>query len=117
MGLLVQAPADVVPAADEPFVLVDDVLAVRGVSRRAERVLKLQETTAVDRPIADLFEAVDGSAAGGADLAAALAGATRGGRSTEIVLRPRGIYGVRWWARVGPCAPGPAAVVVLAERL
>jgi hypothetical protein len=120
MGLLLRVADDAAPEGDQAFLVVDDLLMVRGVSRQAEGLMGITETMAIDRHVSDLLEGVD--AAGEADarqgFAAALAAATHGsGGTTELALRPRRTHGVRWWARVAPCAPGPAALVVLLERL
>jgi PAS domain-containing protein len=117
MGLLLRAAASAVPETSEAFVVVDDALAVRAVSRRAEKLLGISETAAIDRHVGDLLEEVGDEEAGTPRLSEALAGATRGSRIGELPVSPRNAFGVRWWARVAPCLPGPAAVVVLVERL
>jgi hypothetical protein len=50
-------------------------------------------------------------------LAALLASALREELPTDhhVVVRPRNTFGVRYWARIGPCGPPSAALVVLAD--
>jgi hypothetical protein len=119
MGLLVQAAKDVVPHPDQAFVLVDEGLAVCGLSRRAERVLRINETMAVGRHVADLLADVQAAAdiEPGRSFMDALAAAVHGQARTEVALRPRRTSGARWWARIVPCEPRPAAMIVLTERL
>ena len=117
MGLLLQAPENAAPTASDPFVVVDRGMAVRAVSRSAERLLGISETTAIDRHVADLIEGADEDLDRSRGLHAAIAGATSSDALAELALRPRGAFGMRWWARIAPCAPGPAALVVLVERM
>lgn len=117
MGLLLRAAAGAVPETGDAFLVVDDAMAVRALSRRAEKLLGISETAAVDRHVGELLEEAADDEAGTPRLSEALAGATRGSRIGELPLSPRNAFGVRWWARVAPCSPGPAAVVVLVERL
>lgn len=112
LGLLLRADDDLAPGVDEAFVVVDDVLALRAVSRRAERLLAISETAAVDRQLGELLVPAD-ALADDAALRAAMLHALAGAAPFSMTVRPRATYGVRYAARVGPCAPGPAALVVL----
>jgi hypothetical protein len=50
------------------------------------------------------------------NLGALVAWAARGDApSSSVVVRPANTYGVRYWVRVGPCGPPPAALLVLAD--
>ena len=117
MGLLLEAAAEVAPAAADPFVVVDGTMAVRAVSRSAERLLGISETTAVDRHVGDLLESVDDEPGRARGLGSAIAAATASDTVGELAVRPRAAFGVRWWARIAPCVPGPSALVVLVERI
>lgn len=112
MGLLLRAPADVAPAATDAFLVVEATLAVGAVSTQAERFLGVAEAHAVHRPVAELIEAPDAEAPG-ESLAAAIMWAARGRGARELVVRPANTFGVRCRARIGPCGPPPAAVIVL----
>ena len=42
--------------------------------------------------------------------------AARGeGEGRRIVVRPSAEFGIRFWARIGPCGPPRAALVVLSD--
>jgi PAS domain-containing protein len=117
LGLLLDAPASVAPSAAEPFLVVDRTLSVCAVSRRAERLLGVTETEAVDRPLTALLLPADteaGTARGMAELVLAAVTGADGGSHSAIV-RPAGEFGVRFQARIGPCGPAPGALVVLAD--
>jgi hypothetical protein len=115
LGLLLEAPAELAPKTADPFLVVDGSLAVCAVSRQAERLLGLQETAAVNRHISELLVPAEAEAPDG-NLAAALISAVRGdGSSRNIVVRPANTFGVRYWARIGPCGPPSAALLVLAD--
>lgn len=116
LGLLLDAPASTVPKPNEAFVVVDGSLAICGLSRRAERLLGVNEVDAVDRRITELLVAADAEASPSrpTGLGELLLAATGGAEDLgSIVLRPADEFGVRFVARVGPCGPTPSAVVIL----
>jgi hypothetical protein len=116
MGLMLQAPADVAPSADDPFVVVDSSLTICAVSRVAEKLLGVAETDAVNRHVGEFLVPADAEAPKGQNLSALVAWATRGDSpSNSVVVRPANTFGVRYWARVGPCGPPQAALLVLAD--
>ena len=42
--------------------------------------------------------------------------AARGpGETHDVVLRPTDEFGIRYWARIAPCGPPRAALLVLAD--
>jgi hypothetical protein len=115
MGLLLEAPVTVAPTPTDPFVVVDRSMAVCAVSREGERLLDVSETDAVNSHIREVLVLADSEAVDGR-LPAILAAAVRGELATEnLVVRPRNTFGVRYWARIGPCGPPRAALVVLAD--
>ena len=86
LGLVLQASSDIAPHADEPFLVIDSTLSVCAVSARAENLLVL------------LVDAASGS-----------------GAPRTAVVRPRQEFGVRFRARIGPCGPPRAALLVLTD--
>jgi len=116
MGLLLQSPADTAPSPKDPFLVVDGSLTICALSRQAEKLLGLSETEVVNRHIADFLVPADAETASGENLASLLAWAARGETPTSnVVVRPTNTFGVRYWARVGPCGPPNAALLVLAD--
>ena len=116
LGLLLDAPAATVPKPNEAFVVVDASLSVCGLSRRAERLLGVNEVDAVDRRVTELLVPADAesdSARPGA-LSELLVAATAGAEDLgAVVLRPADEFGVRFLARIAPCGPSPSALVIL----
>jgi len=116
MGLLIGAPSELAPAPSDPFLLVDSTLSVCGLSALAEELLGVVETKAVNRHINELLVPADAEASGPGDLVNLLVHAARGdGEVHDVVLRPTDEYGIRYWARIGPCGPPRAALMVLGD--
>jgi hypothetical protein len=116
LGLLIGAPPALAPAPSDPFLLVDSTLSVCGMSALAEELLGVSETAAVNRHDNDLLVPADAEASGPGDLVNLLIHAARGdGEVHEVVLRPTDEYGIRFWARIGPCGPPRAALLVLGD--
>jgi hypothetical protein len=116
MGLMVSAPAEAAPAPDDPFVIVDGQLTVCGVSRHAESLMQLRETEAVNRHVSELLVPADIEIAGPESLINLVVDAARGeGEVHHVVLRPSREFGIRFWARICPCGPARAALIVLAD--
>lgn len=109
LGLLIHAPGDLAPQADEPFLLVDTALKICGLSRGAEAALGLAEPAAVGLPLGDVLVTADSELQG----AGWLLGAIGGSGPQRLQLRPAGIFGVRFDARVAPCGPALATLIVL----
>jgi PAS domain-containing protein len=116
MGLLLQAPTDVAPRPEDPFIVIDSTLAVCAVSRQAERLLGVTETQAVNRHVGEFLAPAHAEPAPGENLAAMITASAAGDAVPRtVIVRPNGTYGVRYWARVGPCGPPRAALLVLAD--
>jgi hypothetical protein len=116
LGLLLSAPADAAPSPADPFLLIDGTLSVCAVSRLAEDLLHVRETDAVNRHVTDLLVPADAEASGPESLVNLVVHAARGeGETHDVVLRPADQFGIRFWARVGPCGPPRAALLVLAD--
>jgi hypothetical protein len=114
MGLILRAPPGVAPGPTDAFLVVEATLAVGAVSSEAERFLDVAESHAIHRPVAELIEAADAEAPG-ESLAAAIMWAARGDGIRELEVRPAHTFGVRCRARIGPCGPPRAAVLVFSD--
>jgi hypothetical protein len=116
LGLLLTAPAEAAPSPADPFLLIDGTLSICAVSRLAEGLLHVSETEAVNRHVTDLLVPADAEASGPESLVNLVVHAARGeGETHDVVLRPADEFGIRFWARVGPCGPPRAALLVLAD--
>ena len=114
LGLLIGAPPALAPTPGDSFLLVDSTLSVCGMSALAEELLQVSETDAVNRHVNELLVPADAEVSGPGDLVNLLIHAARGeGEMHEVVLRPTAEYGIRYWARIGPCGPPRAALMVL----
>ena len=118
LGLLIGAPPALAPTPSDPFLLVDSTLSVCGMSALGEELLQVTETDAVNRHVNELLVPADAEGSGPGDLVNLLIHAARGeGEVHEVVLRPTDEYGIRYFARIGPCGPRRAARVVLGGGL
>jgi hypothetical protein len=116
LGLVLQAPADVAPLGTEPFLVIDSTLSVCAVSARAEELLETDETQAVNRHVADFLVPADANAPSAENLLVLLVDAASGsGAPSTAIVRPRQEFGVRYRARIGPCGPPHAALLVLTD--
>jgi hypothetical protein len=114
LGLLLETRADLAPTSSEAFVVIDSALLVQAVSRRAESLLRVSEEMAVNRPAVQLLAPADAEANGPADFASAIIEAASGVDAPRYVfLRPWNTFGVRIRARIAPCGPPRAALLVL----
>jgi hypothetical protein len=113
---MVAAQPGVAPRPDDPFLLVDGQLSICAVSRLAEELLLVSETEAVNSHIGDLLVPADIGVAGPESLINLIVHAARGsGDVHDVVVRPVREFGIRFWARIAPCGPPRAALVVLAD--
>lgn len=116
LGLVLRAPADVAPRAGDPFLVIDSTLSVCAVSAKAEELFGTDETQAVNRHVADFLVPADANAAGADNLLALLVDAASGsGAPRTAIVRLRQEFGVRFRARIGPCGPPHAALLVLTD--
>jgi hypothetical protein len=115
LGLLLETRQDVLPKPHDAFLVIDSALLVQAVSRRAQTLLDVSEEGAVDRPVAGLLAPADAEAHG-RGFAAALADAAAGSdEPSSAFVRPWNTFGVRMRARIAPCGPPRAALVVLED--
>ena len=116
LGLLIGASPDLAPAPSDPFLIVDSTLSVCGMSALAEELLGVLETDAVNCHITELLVPADAEVSGPGDLVNLLVHAARGdGEIHDVVLRPTTEFGIRYFARIGPCGPPRAALLVLGD--
>lgn len=115
LGLVLEAAADLAPSPEEPFLVVDNRMAICALSAEAERLLGVDETTAVNRHLGEFLLPADANASGGESLIEFVlsAAAGNGGPVERVRVRPLGVFGVRFTARIGRCGPAPSAIVVL----
>jgi len=113
-GLLLQAAADEAPGPESPFLVVDASFAVQAVSKPAESFLGITEQRAVNRHVTELLIPADCSSGASADLALAISIAARGdGPAITARVSRASTFGERVRARISPCGPPPAALIVL----
>ena len=117
LGLLVSAPPTPRRRPQDPFLLVDGQLSICAVSRLAEQLL----LTSRDRG-GQLAHRRPARAGRRRDRRRrsrwSTCSCTRpagAGETHHVVLRPAKEFGIRFWARIGPCGPPRAALVVLAD--
>jgi hypothetical protein len=85
-------------------------------SRHAQTLLAVSESDAVNRPVAELLVPADAEAQSTTAFAARLADAAgRSDEATSAFVRPWNTFGVRMRARIAPCGPPRAALVVLED--
>jgi PAS domain-containing protein len=117
LGLLLETPLDCVPSSRDAFLVLDSALAVQAVSRAAERLLGIGEELAVDRPVGEMLAPAAAEDHGHGRFAAAVTEAIAGGGAPiDVFVRPANTFGVRMRARIAPCGPPPAALIVLEPR-
>lgn len=115
LGLIVTAAEGLAPQPGDAFLLVDGKLQICALSRRCEKLLGSAEAEAVNRQVTDLLIPADAESAGVESLITSIVHAARGdGTVRELVVRPSGEWGIRWFTRIGPCGATSAALMVLA---
>jgi hypothetical protein len=115
LGLLLEARVDVLPTAQDAFIVVDARLLVQAMSRRAEQLLTMDEDRAVHQPVSELLVPADAEAGKSGFAAAVAEAATGGGDPTSVFVRPWNTFGVRMRVRIAPCGPPRAALLVLED--
>jgi PAS domain-containing protein len=116
LGLLLETRREIVPTERDAFLVIDSALLIQAMSRRAQALLAVSEEEAVNRPVAELVVPADAEAQMAGGFAAAIANAAQGAEDpASAVVRPWNTFGVRMRARIAPCGPPRAALVVLQE--
>lgn len=116
LGLLLETRREVLPSDRDAFLVIDSGLAVQAMSRRAQALLAMSEEQAVNRPVVELLSPADAEAQGSSRFAAAIVEAANGDDEPTIAfVRPWNTFGVRMRARIAPCGPPRAALIVLQD--
>ena len=98
--------------------MLDSVMRVQAMSRRAETLLGVPEEQAVDRPVGDLLVPADAEADAPGRFASAVAEAALSSEArAHVFVRPWNTFGVRMRARIAPCGPPHAALLVLETQV
>ncbi len=93
--------------------VVDNTMSVCAVSGAAETLLATTETDAVNRHVTELLVPADAETQGPENLAVAVTWAARGDEGAHsVTVRPSNTFGVRLRARIAPCGPPRAALLV-----
>jgi ribosomal protein S27AE len=113
-GVLLAARVDVVPGRCDAYMVIDSSLLVQALSRGAENLLAVPEELAINRSFTELLAPADAEAKGSGQLASAIAAAAADDEvSFHVLVRPWNVFGVRMRAKVAPCGPPRAALIVL----
>ncbi len=113
-GVLLEARSDMVPSSRDAYLVVDSSLLVQAMSRSAESLLAVPEELAVNRSFTELIAPADAEARGAGQLAVAITEATvQDNVVHHVLVRPWNVFGVRMRARIAPCGPPRAALLVL----
>jgi PAS domain-containing protein len=112
-GLLLETRSDTIPTSKDAFLVIDAGLLVQGVSSEAETLLGVTESMAVNRPVHELVVPPDAEAQGPARFAAAVAEAMQTSDVVGTFVRPWNTFGVRMRAKIAPCGPPRAALLIL----
>jgi PAS domain-containing protein len=114
MGLLLHADPRLAPAAGDAFLVTDDRLLICALSQAAERLFRRSEPSVIHRPVSDLLVDVGADEAALPSLATLLSAAAAGALDvTEAVVAT--VEGGREHhpARLGPCGPPTAALLII----
>jgi len=103
-----------VPTSRDAYLVIDSSLLVQAMSRSAETLLAVPEELAVTRSFTELIAPADAEARGAGQLAVAISEATvQDNVVRHVLVRPWNVFGVRMRARIAPCGPPRAALLVL----
>lgn len=116
LGLLLETRKDAAPSPRDPFLVIDSLLLVQALSREAQVLLDISEESAINRPVGELIVPADSEPEPAGAFARAIAEAAAGRvESASAVVRPWNTFGVRMRARIAPCGPPRAALIVLED--
>lgn len=116
LGLLLETRKHAAPTPGDVFLVIDSGLLIQAMSRRAQTLLDTTEEAAINRPVGELLVPADAEAGSAGGFARAIADAAVGADGAAgAVVRPWNTFGVRMRARIAPCGPPRAALVVLEE--
>jgi hypothetical protein len=114
LGLVLETVLEAAPEPGAPFLVLDTALTICAMSAAAQRELAIDETEAVHRHVSELLVVADAEKGSRASLEDIVIHAARGdGDTATIAVRPLDTFGVFYQARIAPCGPPRAALVVL----
>jgi hypothetical protein len=88
-------------------------MLVHAMSQEAERMLRVREEVAVNRPLSELLVPAEAESDASGFAAAIAAAASTRDELSHAFVRPWNTYGVRVRARIATCGPPRAALIVL----
>jgi PAS domain-containing protein len=116
LGLLLETRREVLPTDRDAFLVIDSALSVQAMSRRAQTLLAVTEEEAVNRPVIEFLVPADAEAQGPSGFAASIVqAADDDDEPRTAVVRPWNTFGVRMRAKIAPCGPPRAALIVLQD--
>lgn len=114
LGLILDSPPETTPTGADAFMVVDSGMSIRALSRKAERLLGVDEPEAVSRHLSEFLAPADvETPAAQSFFARVLLAATGGAEVGTVAVRPTGEFGIRYWVRVSTCGPSTAALLLL----
>jgi hypothetical protein len=114
VGTVLRAPEGSQPRFDDPFLIVDEQLRLRAVSRHAEVVLMVREPAAINAPLEDFLISDNGDRGHIMHLAGLVEDAIAGSTEPAFVeMRTVSDPVIAVVARIAGCGPPPAALVTL----
>ena len=113
LGIMLKAPLDGAPHADDPFLIVDDRLTVQAISRRAERELQVREPDCVYAPLEEFLRPPVETGEGSRFALLVTLAAAGSPRGATLDLRRVGSPGVGFTVRIGNCGPPSSALLIL----
>ena len=114
MGLVLTAQARVAPEPGDAFLVTDERLLVRALSQAGEELVGESEPAVIHRPVSELVRGVTPDGRPDAPLLRLLVDAAAGATSLAVtrVRVGRGERAGERLARIGPCGPSSAALLV-----
>jgi hypothetical protein len=117
LGVLISASADVAPSSEEAFLILDEDMFVGALSEQMQLLIGASENSAIDRHIDNFLILTDAQDPVTEQLERALARAAHGDTTPRLAIQLRTSTGdtITLRARVGPCEPLPATLIVLTD--
>jgi diguanylate cyclase (GGDEF)-like protein len=114
LGIVISAPGDAAPAGTDAFLVLDQHMLIAAISTRAQALLAVTETQVVDRHVDELLAPARGVGTHRHVLAAARHDDTSP-RHLDLHARTTTGQTVPFRARIGPCGPPHATLIVLSD--
>jgi hypothetical protein len=118
MGLLLHADAQLAPAPGDSFIVTDDRLLICALSQGGERLFRRSEPSVIHRPVSELLVGVGAAEAGLPSLDTLLRAAAAGALEVTAAVVAT-VEGGREHhpARLGPCGPPTAALLIVDDAV